>query len=551
VADIKNTGGRNAGASTAAAFLAAFVGETPWVHLDIAGTAWTTTPLCGYQPRGATGVGVRMLLELLRHWDGSALAGATAPPNFRAHSTREDPDPMSRHSLLVSALVLAIAPSARSPPTSRRAKRRSRCTARRATARRKGRRPGRQGLQPPPRDFTKGEFKFDAEQERQGRRGRRPQARDQEGPGAFGGAAFMPAWEGAIADADIENVIAVIRSLKRSSRRRARRTLRPPTGGGCYVRDSDGRRLARRSQPSRPRACRSPLRARIARSGPRMRSPPTWRSCASIRRSRARRSTSSRCRWVEHGDREAARRLALANLRLVVKIAMEYRRAWTNVLDLIQDGNVGLLEAVQRYDPYQGVKLSTYAVYWIRAYILQYILDNFRIVRLGTTRAQRKLFWRLNKEKRELERQGFEVEPRLIAERLDVSEAEVEDMDMRLRESDLSMNMPARRDEPGAAESATSCAPRASAEENVADQELRRVFLEKVQEFAKTLDERDRILVDRRILADEPATLAELGDEFGVSRERVRQLEVRIVERPARVPEGEHGRLRVLRRAER
>jgi RNA polymerase sigma-32 factor len=237
-------------------------------------------------------------------------------------------------------------------------------------------------------------------------------------------------------------------------------------------------------------------------------------------------------RWVEQGDRDAARRLALANLRLVVKIAMEYRRAWTNVLDLIQDGNVGLLEAVQRYDPYQGVKLSTYAVYWIRAYILQYILDNFRIVRLGTTRAQRKLFWRLNKEKRELERQGFEVEPRLIAERLDVSEAEVEDMDMRLRESDLSMNMPARRDEPGAAEFGDFMrAAGATAEENVADRELKRVFLEKVQEFAKTLDERDRILVDRRILADEPATLAELGEEFGVSRERVRQLEVRIVER--------------------
>jgi RNA polymerase sigma-32 factor len=237
-------------------------------------------------------------------------------------------------------------------------------------------------------------------------------------------------------------------------------------------------------------------------------------------------------RWAEHGDREAARRLVLANLRLVVKIAMEYRRAWTNVLDLIQDGNVGLLEAVQRYDPYQGVKLSTYAVYWIRAYILQYILDNFRIVRLGTTRAQRKLFWRLNKEKRELERQGFEVEPRLIAERLDVSEAEVEDMDMRLRESDLSLNMPARRDEAGGAEVGDFMAGGGpSAEENVADQQLKRVFLDQVQEFAKTLDERDRILVDRRILADEPATLAELGSEFGVSRERVRQLEARIVER--------------------
>ncbi len=236
-------------------------------------------------------------------------------------------------------------------------------------------------------------------------------------------------------------------------------------------------------------------------------------------------------RWVEHGDREAARRLVLANLRLVVKIAMEYRRAWTNVLDLIQDGNVGLLEAVQRYDPYQGVKLSTYAVYWIRAYILQYILDNFRIVRLGTTRAQRKLFWRLNKEKRELERQGFEVEPRLIAERLDVSEADVEDMDMRLRESDLSLNMPARRDEPGAEIGDFISGGEASAEENVADKELKRVFLEKVKEFAATLDERDQILVDRRILADEPKTLAELGREFGVSRERVRQLEERIVDR--------------------
>jgi RNA polymerase sigma-32 factor len=236
-------------------------------------------------------------------------------------------------------------------------------------------------------------------------------------------------------------------------------------------------------------------------------------------------------RWVERGDKEAARQLVLANLRLVVKIAMEYRRAWTNVLDLIQDGNVGLLEAVQRYDPYQGVKLSTYAVYWIRAYILQYILDNFRIVRLGTTRAQRKLFWRLNKEKRELERQGFEAEPRLIAERLDVSEADVEDMELRLRESDLSLNAPARRDEPGAEFGDFMSGAEPSAEQTVADRELRRVFMEKVQEFASTLGERDRKLVEQRILADEPKTLAELGDEFGVSRERIRQLEARIVER--------------------
>ena len=130
-------------------------------------------------------------------------------------------------------------------------------------------------------------------------------------------------------------------------------------------------------------------------------------------------------RWFEDKDVDAARQMVLSNLRLVVKIAMEYRRAWTNTLDLVQEGNVGLMEAVQRFDPYQDVKLSSYAVYWIRAYILKYILDNMRSTRMGTTRAERKLFFRLNKEKRALEGQGFEVEPRLLAERLDVTEDDV------------------------------------------------------------------------------------------------------------------------------
>ncbi len=237
-------------------------------------------------------------------------------------------------------------------------------------------------------------------------------------------------------------------------------------------------------------------------------------------------------RWVEEADVEAARSLMLANLRLVVKIAMEYRRSWVNVLDLIQDGNVGLLEAVQRFDPYKGVKLSSYAVYWIRAYILKYILDNFRIVRLGTTRAQRKLFFRLNKEKRKLERQGFEAEPQLLAERLDVDEAEVVDMDQRLSKSDLSTNAPARRDESGGAEFGDFLsAGGPSAESTVADAELRRVFMQRVQAFAETLEERDQKLLQERVLAEEPKTLAELGEELGISRERVRQLEARIVNR--------------------
>jgi RNA polymerase sigma-32 factor len=234
-------------------------------------------------------------------------------------------------------------------------------------------------------------------------------------------------------------------------------------------------------------------------------------------------------RWAEEGDVEAARQLTLSNLRLVVKIAMEYRRAWTNVLDLIQDGNLGLMEAVQRFDPSRGVKLSTYAAYWIRAFILKYILDNFRIVRLGTTRAQRKLFFRLNKEKRKLELEGFEVEPKLLAERLEVSEEDVVDMNQRLTEGDLSMNAPLRRDEGGTEYGDMVADRRPSAERDVADNEFRTVFLENVRTFAATLDERDRRLVEERILSDEPKTLAELGIEFGVSRERVRQLETRIV----------------------
>jgi len=146
------------------------------------------------------------------------------------------------------------------------------------------------------------------------------------------------------------------------------------------------------------------------------------------------------------GDPEAAQQLVLANLRLVVKIAMEYKRVWTNLLDLIQEGNVGLLQAVKRFDPERGVKLSSYGAYWIRAYILKYLIDNIRMVRVGSSRAERKLFFQLNRARRELERAGFAPEPKLIAEKLDVKESEVVDMERRLSPSDLSLDAPARND---------------------------------------------------------------------------------------------------------
>jgi RNA polymerase sigma-32 factor len=235
-------------------------------------------------------------------------------------------------------------------------------------------------------------------------------------------------------------------------------------------------------------------------------------------------------RWVEQGDVEAARQLVLANLRLVVKIAMDYRRAWANTLDLIQEGNVGLLEAVQRYDPYRGTKLSTYAVYWIRAYVLKYILDNMRSVRMGTTRAERKLFFRLNQEKRRLEREGYEVEPRLLAERLEVTEDDVVNMEARLSRPDTSMDAPAFRDDKDGTTFGDNMATQgSSAEQDVASAEMQRVFMERVEEFARDLSPRDTRILRERLLADEPVTLADLGREFGVSRERVRQLEARLL----------------------
>ena len=234
-------------------------------------------------------------------------------------------------------------------------------------------------------------------------------------------------------------------------------------------------------------------------------------------------------RWKSSRDPEAGRRLVLSNLRLVVKIAMEYRRAWTQTLDLIQEGNLGLLQAVQRFDPYQGTKLSSYAAFWIRAYILKYLIDNIRLVRIGNTRAQRKLFFRLNKEKRELERQGFQPTPALIAERLDVDEGDVVEMEQRLSGSDVSLDALVGHDEDSGRFGDLLATPGQDVEQQVADEDLRRTFLSHAKAFTEGLDARERRIMEARVLADEPRTLQELGDEMGLTRERIRQIERELV----------------------
>jgi RNA polymerase sigma-32 factor len=237
-------------------------------------------------------------------------------------------------------------------------------------------------------------------------------------------------------------------------------------------------------------------------------------------------------KFHETGDPELARRLVTANLRLVVKIAHEYRRAYKNLLDLVQEGNIGLMQAVKKYDPYRGVKLSSYAAWWIRAYMLKFILNNWRMVKIGTTQAQRKLFFNLRKEKEKLERLGYEPEHRLLAERLDVTEAEVAEMSQRLDGSDMSLDAPLSRDEEGGRTRLDALPSPGGRPDVEAEQgEFRALLREKLEIFAKTLTGREETLFRDRWLTDSPRTLQDIGDEFGISRERARQIEKRLLDR--------------------
>lgn len=233
--------------------------------------------------------------------------------------------------------------------------------------------------------------------------------------------------------------------------------------------------------------------------------------------------------YTETQDVNAAARLVTANLRLVVKLAYEYRRAYRNMMDLIQEGNMGLMQAVKKYDPYRGVKLSSYAAWWIRAYMLRFILANWRMVKLGTTQAQRKLFFNLNKEKARLSALGIEPNNEEIAKRLDVTTAEVEEMDRRMARGDASLDVPVNESD-GRTIARVEMLPTSMAQPDLVTEgaELGELLRQHLTEFRKGLSGKDLIIFDQRLVADEPRTLQDLGDEFGVSRERVRQLEARM-----------------------
>jgi RNA polymerase sigma-32 factor len=243
-------------------------------------------------------------------------------------------------------------------------------------------------------------------------------------------------------------------------------------------------------------------------------------------------------RYRETGDLEAAYRLVASNLRLVVKIAHEYRRTAFQLLDLVQEGNMGLMQAVKKYDPFRGVKLSSYAAWWIRAYIIRFVMENWRMVKLGTTGAQRKLFFNLAREREKLLARGIDPTPQLLAKNLQVEPKDVEEMAARMAGDDLSLDAPLHGDEEDARQTRldrVATAGAAPADERLGDEQLKRLFREKLLAFSGTLrDEKERTIFEQRLLppeGSEPLTLQQVGDRFGLTRERARQIEAKLTAR--------------------
>lgn len=238
-------------------------------------------------------------------------------------------------------------------------------------------------------------------------------------------------------------------------------------------------------------------------------------------------------RLRDQGDLNAAKALISANLRLVVKIAFEYKSMYTNVMDLIQEGNVGLMKAVSKYDPSKGARLGYYASWWIKSYILKYLLDNFRLVKIGTTQAQKKLFYHLMREKERLEAQGIVPSPKLLADKFAVREKDVIEMETRLggRGSELSLDAPVSADSEGRGASHIDLLSdeQESADERLARGELVTMLKKRLPAFEKTLNAKEKSLLHDRLLNDEPQTLQEVADKYGLTRERARQIEAKVI----------------------
>lgn len=234
-------------------------------------------------------------------------------------------------------------------------------------------------------------------------------------------------------------------------------------------------------------------------------------------------------RFQKNNDQEAGRLLVMANLRLVVKIALTYKKYWShNFLDLVQEGNVGLVRAVKKFDPYRGIKFSYYASYWIKAHILKFIVDNWRVVKICTTQAMRKLFFNLNREKKALELQGISPDDNLLAKRLHVKASQIEDAGNRINFNDLSFDAPLTGENNQTLQNVMPDNGLAT-EEVVAVRELQERVHNVLAAEEDKFTAREKFILHERLLTDHPVTLQVIAEKFQVSRERIRQLESQLL----------------------
>jgi len=234
-------------------------------------------------------------------------------------------------------------------------------------------------------------------------------------------------------------------------------------------------------------------------------------------------------RFREEGDVDAAYVLVTSNLQQVVAIAMTFRREFQNLLDLIQEGNIGLMQAVKKFDPLRGIRLPTYASWWIKAYILKYILDNWRLVKVGTTNVRRKLLYNLQREKERLEGEGFFPTTKLLAEKFGASETDIIAVEKSIGASDISLDAPVGDGDGQTRVMDTLSLEEASVEDFSSAKQMRDLVKSKIEILKAELDEREIEILEKRIMEENPATLQEIGDKFGVTREAVRQMEKRLL----------------------
>ncbi len=236
-------------------------------------------------------------------------------------------------------------------------------------------------------------------------------------------------------------------------------------------------------------------------------------------------------RYRETGDAKAAEQLVTSNLRFVVKVAAEYSKFGARLIDLVQEGNVGLMHAVKEFNPYKGTRLITYAVWWIRGYIQEYLMRQYSMVRIGTTATQRKLFYQLQREREKLEREGLEQGIAQISGKLGIPKEEIAEMHARLSGRDISLDAPVGEDGTARRIDFQGESDPHDLVEEIGTREQLHLLMDKLGELRPELNERELFLLDARILSDEPMTLQEIGDKYGTTREAVRQMEERLMKK--------------------